>query len=240
MGRGRTGERSGAVGSRHAARDIILLAVLAAAIVFLRRSGLGDHLTFESLKENSALLLAFVERHYLLAVAVYIGLFISTAFVVPGALVLTIAGGFLFGVMPGTLYTTLGASAGASLSFFAARYLAGKRIQRHYRTQLERFNAEIDRNGYIYLFIMRVVPVFPFFVVNVLAGLTRIPYRVFLVMTLLGMIPGAAVYSFVGRQLSTVHTADDLLSPGIIAALVLLALFTLAPILYRHRRRARR
>lgn len=222
------------------AKEILVLIALLAGIVALRLSGVGDYLTFETLTGHGHLLRAFVERHYLAAVVLYIGAFISTAFFVPGALVLTVAGGFLFGVVQGTLYTSIGAAAGASLSFFAARYGAGRPLQRRYGAQLKSFNEQVSRNGPLYLFLMRVVPVLPFFAVNVLAGLTKIPYRVFLVTTLLGMAPGAAVYSFVGRQLTGVRRPEDLLSPAIIAALVLLALFTLLPLLYRHRRRSRK
>ncbi|MFZ5997564.1 MAG: TVP38/TMEM64 family protein [Nitrospirota bacterium] len=220
-------------------REIILLVLVLMIIGVLRAAGLSEYLTFENIKQNSAFLKAYVEEHYLLAVGIYIGLFISTAFLVPGALVLTLAGGFLFGVVLGTVYTGIGATAGASLSFLAARYIAGKKIQSHYKSQLIKFNKEIERNGYIYLIILRVVPVIPFFLVNMLAGLTGITYRTFLWTTFFGMLPGAAVYSFVGKQLGTIQSVNDLLSARIIAALLLVVLFTLLPILYKRVRKGR-
>ncbi|MEW6115320.1 MAG: TVP38/TMEM64 family protein [Nitrospirota bacterium] len=220
-------------------KEIILLVLVLMIIGVLRAAGLSEYLTFENIKQNSAFLKAYVEGHYLLAVGIYIGLFISTAFLVPGALVLTLAGGFLFGVVLGTVYTGIGATAGASLSFWAARYIAGKKIQSHYKSQLIKFNREIERNGYIYLIILRVVPVLPFFLVNMLAGLTGITYRTFLWTTFLGMLPGAAVYSFAGKQLGTIQSVNDLLSARFIAALLLVVLFTLLPILYKRVRKGR-
>lgn len=220
-------------------KEIILLVLVLMIIGVLRAAGLSEYLTFENIKQNSAFLKAYVEGHYLLAVGIYIGLFISTAFLVPGALVLTLAGGFLFGVVLGTVYTGIGATAGASLSFWATRYIAGKKIQSHYKSQLIKFNREIERNGYIYLIILRVVPVLPFFLVNMLAGLTGITYRTFLWTTFLGMLPGAAVYSFAGKQLGTIQSVNDLLSARFIAALLLVVLFTLLPILYKRVRKGR-
>jgi uncharacterized membrane protein YdjX (TVP38/TMEM64 family) len=228
-------ERSGVPGrGRLIKKKIALLAAIAAAVVFLRLAGIADYLTFESVKENRDMMRAFVAGNYALSVMLYIGLFISTAFFIPGALILTVTGGFLFGTTLGSLYSSIGGSSGATLAFLAARHIAGAGIQDRYAVLLKKFNEELAKNGYLYLFILRVIPVLPFFLVNMLAGLTRIPYRTFLIMTFLGMLPGAAVYSFVGKQFGAINSFEDLFSGNIVTALVLLTLFAFLPLLYRH------
>ena len=213
-------------------RNLLLLALLVAVIVGLRFSGIGSYLTFENLQQNRELLLSAVRDRYPFAVLFYILIYITAiALNLPGGAVLTIAGGFLFGTLPAVLYVNVGASAGAFLAFLSARYLLGERLQQSYAAQLDKFNREMDRNGARYLLTLRLIPVFPFFVVNFLCGLTRVPSATFLWTTALGIIPGTAVYAFAGSRLETVRSPGDILSPQVLVAFGVLAIFTLIPVL---------
>ncbi len=216
---------------------IALFALLIAVVLLLRFTVFGEYITFEKVKENSGILWRYVEAHYFRAVLIFIVLYISTAFFVPGTLMLTITGGFLFGVLPGTLYATLGALTGASLAFLTSRYLAGNWVQERYRFHLLWLNEEIRRNGPVYLISLRVIPVVPFFLVNFLAGLTRTSYWTFLWTTFAGMLPGSVVYSFAGQQLRTVTSLEDIFSPGFVLALVVMTLLLLGPILWKRKRK---
>jgi len=215
---------------RKHSRNIVLLLLFIGVIVALRLSGVGDFLTLENLQKNRDTLIAAVKARFLLSLIVFIAVYIVvTAFSIPGAAVLTLAGGFLFGTLPAVVSVNLGATGGAVLAFLSARYLIGTRIQSAYGKQLERFNAEMERNGNRYLLTLRLLPVFPFFLVNFLSGLTRVPLTTFAWTTSLGIIPGSLVYSFAGSQIESVHSLGDILTAKILLSFGLLALFTLAP-----------
>jgi uncharacterized membrane protein YdjX (TVP38/TMEM64 family) len=167
-------------------------------------------------------------------IAVYI---LVTAFSIPGATIMTLAGGFVFGMALTVLCVNLAATTGAALAFLSARYLLGMRIQERYREQLEKFNSEIERNGPRYLLTLRLLPVFPFFLVNFLSGLTRVSLPTFLWTTSLGIIPGSVVYAFAGQQLETVRSVGDILSLKVLIAFGVLALFTFLPPLVQRLRK---
>jgi uncharacterized membrane protein YdjX (TVP38/TMEM64 family) len=211
-------------------KKTLLLLVLLGVIIAVRMSGIGDILTFGNLQQNKALLLAYVQGHQVRSIVSYIAAYILvTAFSIPGATIMTLAGGFVFGMVPTVLYVNLAATTGAVLAFLSARYLLGTRIQERYREQLTRFNSEMERNGPRYLLTLRLLPVFPFFLVNFLSGLTRVSLPTFLWTTSLGIIPGSAVYAFAGQQLETVRSVGDILSLKVMIAFGALALFTLIP-----------
>jgi len=218
-------------------KQLLLLIAFIAVIAALRYSPLGRALTFESLAQNRDSLVVFVRDHYGLSVASFIAVYVlTTALSIPGAIILTLAGGFLFGVAAGTLYVNIGATAGGAIAFLAARYLLGNRLQEKYALQLAKFNSEIDRNGANYLLTLRLIPVFPFFLINFLSGLTKIRLRTFLWTTSLGIIPGTAVYAFAGQQLGSIRSPADILSKNVIIAFLVLALFTLVPVIVKRSR----
>lgn len=220
---------------------IILVIFFIAAIVLLRNSPVGDMITFENLKGHRETLLSFVHRHYALSAIMFsVAYLLVAALFIPGAAVLTLAGGFLFGVAASALYVNIGATTGASAAFLAARYLMGSRLQEKYQEQLRRFNGELERNGANYLLTVRLIPIFPFFLVNFLAGLTKIPFKTFLWTTSLGIIPGTVVYAFAGRQLGSVNSPADIMSKSVIIAFSILAAFTLVPAVLRRVRAAKK
>lgn len=215
---------------------LVLLAAMAALFVWLQQT---DWLTFENLKAQREFLKNLVDAHYVPAALGFVLLFFSSAFFFPGALVLTLAGGFLFGTVPGALYVNIGATTGATTAFLLARHLIGRWIQRKYERQLTAFNEEIARHGSSYLIVMRILPLFPFFVVNYLAGLTEISLKRFIWTTSLGMFPGSFIYAFAGRQLATIESPEEILSPQMVLLFVLLVVLALSPVIVHHLERIR-
>lgn len=213
-------------------KKISLLLLMMAVIVFVLFT-LGDLLTFEALKKNSAELARYVQDHYVVSFLVFAAAFLSTAFFVPGALILTISSGYFFGAVQGALYASLFSTAGATLAFLASRYLIGTWVQTHYKKQLKRFNEEIASHGSNYLFVLRVIPVMPAFLINYLSGLTRILTVRYIIVSFLGIVPGAVVYAMAGRQLATIESPEDILSVNVLIGFSLLALFALMPVIYK-------
>jgi len=206
---------------------------MAAAIVVLRFSGLGEYLTLANLKEHRDVLERAVTTHYAVSVLLFILVYISTCLAVPGALVLTIAGGFLFNTFPCVIYVIIGATSGAVLGFLLTRHVFGGWLQSRYEAQLRQFNRELERNASLYLLTVRLIPVFPFFLVNFLCGLTRLPLRTFTWTTVVGVLPAALVYTFAGSQAGAISSLNDLVSPRLLLALLCISLLTLSPLLWK-------
>ncbi len=223
---------------KYVVRLAILAAIVVAVFALIRFTPLGEYLNLGRLQENKEALKAVVERHYLLSVLVYIAAYIGVvALSIPGATVLTLLGGFFYGVAPATLYINVGATLGATIVFLAARFFLGEMIQTRYGEKLSRFNREIEANGKNYLLTLRLIPLFPFWMINLFAGVTRIRTRTFVWTTSLGIIPGSAVYAYAG------YAVNDLGKSGvpknIIFALLLLAALSIVPVAVR-KIRARR
>ena len=213
-------------------RQIIILLLLVGSFLVFRIFGWDEYLDFAYVSERRSALLRYVEAHYWLAVAAFIALYMSTALFVPGAIVLTLVGGFLFGVPLAALYVNVGATLGAVIALLVSRHLAGSWIQGRYAEQLESLNRAIERHGVSYLMALRILPIFPFFAVNYLAGLTRIPLKTFIWTTSLGMLPGSLIYAYAGLQLGSINRPEDIFSAKILTALALLTFFTLLPPIY--------
>lgn len=224
---------------KKAGKQIVFIAVIAIAILFIRYFA-KDFISFESITRNKEVLIGLVEDRYLLSVIGFMTAFVSTAFFVPGAIVLSLGGGFLFGVIPGVIYVNAGGTLGAALAFLSSRHLVGHWVQRKYSSALKTFNEEVARHGHHYLISLRIIPVLPFFLVNYLAGLTKISLKKFVGTTSLGMLPGSFVYTLAGQQLETVNAAEDILSGRLIIAFSLLALFSLLPVIIDYIKRLRR
>jgi uncharacterized membrane protein YdjX (TVP38/TMEM64 family) len=165
-----------------------------------------------------------------LFVLVYVAV---TGLSLPGAVILTLAGGFLFGAVLGTLFVNLGATTGATLAFLVSRYLLRDWVERRFGTWLGPVQQGFAQNAFSYLMTLRLIPLFPFFVVNLVSGLTRMNIGTYVAATALGIIPGSFVYAYAGRQLGTINSLKDIASPGVIGALVLLGLLALVPNLYK-------
>ena len=212
----------------------LLLALIAALFIAIRFTPLGEQLNLQQLARQRDALLQLVAERALITAAAFTGVYIvSVALSIPGATVLSLIGGFLFGPFIGLLLINIGATTGALLVFLAARFLFGNSIQEKYPDRLERFNSEIAQNGTNYLLTLRLIPIFPFFLINLFAGFTKIPVLTFLWTTALGIIPGSFVYAYLGYSGTTIEPGESLLSPQILLALALLGLLSLVPVIRR-------
>lgn len=214
---------------------VLLIAAIITVILLAQTTGLTEHLTFENLKSNRDQLQGFVQANYLAAVTTFIIAFIvMAALSIPGAAVLTLAAGFVFGMVPATIYVNIGATGGATLAFLIVRYLAGNWVNRKYASRLATFNADLAKNGPYYLLSLRLIPVFPFFLINIAAGLTKIPLSTFIWTTMAGILPGDLVFTFTGSQLANIDSPKDILSANVVTALLLLAAVSIVPAVYNH------
>lgn len=207
---------------------LILLAVIVAAIVAFFAFDLGHYLSLEFLQSQRTSLIAYRDAHPVLTTAVYFVIYVvSTALSLPGAAVLTLGGGAIFGVLWGTLIVSFASTIGATGAFLAARYLLRDSIQSRYADKLKAINAGIERDGAFYLFTLRLVPLFPFFLINLLLGLTAMPARTFFWVSQLGTLAGTVVYVNAGTQIAQISSLSGILSPGLLGAFVLLGIFPL-------------
>ena len=213
---------------------LIIAALIAGAIGAFFFFDLGRYLSLEALKQNRDQLLVFADGHYAASVVLFILAYIVVAgLALPGAAILTLAGGFLFGSVFGTLFVNLGATTGAVLAFLAARYLLRDWVEHKFGRWLGPLQQGFTQDAFSYLITLRLIPLFPFFVVNLVSGLTRMSVGSYVAATALGIIPGSFVYAYAGRQLGTINSLKEIASPNVIAAFVLLGILALVPILYK-------
>jgi uncharacterized membrane protein YdjX (TVP38/TMEM64 family) len=209
---------------------LLFLSAIGAFFIF----DLKTYLSLDTLKANRDNLLVFTQDHYVPAVALFILIYVlQTAFSLPGATIMTLAGGFLFGSLWGPLYVNIGATTGATLAFLAARYLFHQWVERKFGDRLGPIQDGFAKNAFSYLLTLRLIPFFPFFLVNLLSGLTRVKVSTYVVATAVGIIPGSVVYAFAGRQLGTINALSELVSPRLLLAFSLLGLLILIPVIYR-------
>ncbi|KAB0671215.1 TVP38/TMEM64 family protein [Oryzomonas sagensis] len=201
---------------------------------------LGRFLTLEALRANRQSLMAYHAAHRALMAAGFMAVYIiQTALSLPGAAVLSLAAGAIFGSLRGTVYANIAATIGATLAFLVTRYLLRDAIQNRFGTRLETMNRELEARGFNYLLFLRLVPLFPFFLINLAAGLTRLPLRTFVLGTMIGIIPGGFVYVNAGASLATVTSLSGIASPRVLGSFALLGLFALLPVLYNRRKAGR-
>jgi len=195
---------------------------------------LRKFLTLESLKTNRATLAEFNADHRFAMVAIFITVYIvQTALSLPGAAVLSLAAGAVFGTIMGAVYVNIGATVGATLAFLVARYLFHDALQNKFGARLEKINSELEKAGINYLIFLRLVPVFPFFLINLGAGLTTMPLRTFFLGTMVGIIPGSLVFCNAGASLASISSIGEVVSSRVLGAFALLGLFALVPVIYR-------
>ncbi|MEO6103712.1 MAG: FAD-dependent oxidoreductase [Pseudoxanthomonas sp.] len=206
----------------------LALLALAGLLAWLWYSGLLGQLTLANLKAHQTAIAGQVQAHPWLTAGAYFVIYVlATAASIPEAFVLTLAGGALFGLVEGLALVSFASSIGATLAFLASRTFLRDSVRRRYGERLKSFDAGIARDGAFYLFSLRLVPAVPFVLINLLAGLTALPVRTFYWVSQLGMLPGTLVFVYAGTQLAQIESASDVLSPGLIGALVALGLLPL-------------
>jgi uncharacterized membrane protein YdjX (TVP38/TMEM64 family) len=212
---------------------LLLLVFAAGALLAFVVLDLQRFLTVAALKANHQGLQEYYARHRLATVACFMTVYIvQTALSLPGAAILSLAAGAVFGSVLGTLYATIAATIGAALALLTTRYLLRETVVARFGPRLEGINRELESRGLNYLLFLRLVPVFPFFLINLAAGLTRLPLRTFLIGTFLGIIPGGFVYVNAGASLATIDSLAGIASPRVLGAFALLGLLALVPALY--------
>jgi pyruvate/2-oxoglutarate dehydrogenase complex dihydrolipoamide dehydrogenase (E3) component/uncharacterized membrane protein YdjX (TVP38/TMEM64 family) len=207
---------------------LLLIAALVLVALAAWRMGLVDQLNLETLKARQGDLSTWTQAHWGLALTGFFLLYVLvTAVSIPGAAILTLAAGALFGWVAGLLLVSFASTIGATLAFLSARFVLRDSLEARYGERLNSINAGVKRDGAFYLFTLRLVPVFPFFLINLLSGLTALPTRTFYWVSQLGMLPGTIAYVFAGTQLARIESARDVLSPGLIGAFAALGVLPL-------------
>jgi uncharacterized membrane protein YdjX (TVP38/TMEM64 family) len=220
----------------------VLLAGLAAFFIF----DLGRYFSFETLREHRAALLSLTSDHSLIAALAFSTLYIVVvAFSLPGGAFLTVTGGFLFGPLLGASYVVVAATIGATILFLIAKTTLGDALRQRAGPWLKKMDKGFQENAFNYLLVLRLIPLFPFFVVNLVPAFLGVNLRTYFLATLIGIIPGTVVYAQVGAGLGSIFdsgqsfTLSGILTTEIVLALAGLALLSLAPILYKKLRSKR-
>lgn len=215
---------------------LILLAGLAAFFLF----GLNDYVSFDVLRENRANLLDLVARYGIVAGLCFIGVYaLVAAFSIPGGALLTITGGFLFGPVLGTVYVVIGATLGASALFLAARYAFADLLRAKAGAAIRKMEDGFRENAFNYLLLLRLVPLFPFFVVNLVPAFLGVTLRTYVVATFIGIIPGSFVYALVGNGLGAIFDRGEvpdlgaIFQPQFLAPILGLAVLAVIPVIYK-------
>ena len=221
-------------------KRLIPVAVLVVGLVLFFALDLGRFLSFEALRQNRATLLGWVETYGIVAALIYMLIYaVAIAFSLPGGAVLTITGGFLFGSLWGTLCVVIAATAGATALFLIAKTSFGDALRAKAGPALQKMQEGFQEGALSYLLVLRLVPIFPFFLVNLVPAFLGVTLRVYVLGTFIGIIPGTFVFATVGAGLGSVFdqggsfSAAGILTPQIITALVGLAVLALIPVVYK-------
>jgi pyruvate/2-oxoglutarate dehydrogenase complex dihydrolipoamide dehydrogenase (E3) component/uncharacterized membrane protein YdjX (TVP38/TMEM64 family) len=203
---------------------VAVLALIAAYFIF----DLGRFLSLDYIKQRQVDFAALFDANPLLVIGAYFVLYVAvTALSLPGAAIMTLAGGAIFGLLAGTIIVSFASSIGATLAFLASRYVLRDSVQSRFGSRLSEINKGIAKDGAFYLFTLRLVPLIPFFVINLVMGLTSMKARTFYGVSQLGMLAGTIVYVNAGTQLARIDSLSGILSPALIGSFVLLGVFPL-------------
>lgn len=207
---------------------VLLLALVGVLIACFFLFDLGRFFDLQFIKAQRHAFETYYAEHPGVTIAGYVVVYLAvTALSLPGAAILTLVGGALFGLVIGTVLVSLCSTAGATLAFLVARFLLRDSIQKKFGDRLEAINKGIAKEGMFYLFTMRLIPAIPFFVINLVMGLTPIRTRQFFFVSQVGMFPGTVVYVNAGTQLAQLDSLAGILSPPLILSFILLGLFPL-------------
>jgi uncharacterized membrane protein YdjX (TVP38/TMEM64 family) len=221
---------------------LIIIALAVAAVI---ASGLADHLSLAELKERRDQLQGFVALHPALSFGLYILIYIAVVSLsLPGALVMTLSGGFLFGPFLGAAAAASGASLGAAVIFLVCRSAVGDSLRGKAGSTISKIEEGVRRDAFSYILTLRLIPVMPFWLVNLAAGFVDIPLRTFLSATVLGILPGSLVYAGLGSGLGEVFASGQepnlrvIFEPHVLLPLVGLGLLSLLPVVLRRFRKS--
>ena len=228
-----------------AAKRLSILAVLAAGLAAFFAAGLHEQFSFEALRDNREMMTSWVEENLFAALLAYVvGYAAVITFSLPVGAVATISGGFFFGLWFGAAATVIGATLGATALFIAAQTVLGDRLRARVGAALERMDSGFRDNAFNYLLVLRLVPLFPFFLVNIAPAFANVRLSTYVVATFLGIIPGTFVYTSVGNGLGAVFDSGGepdlglILEPEILLPILGLSALAVIPVIYRRFRRS--
>ena len=207
---------------------ILIVLLIASLVAVFFGFDLGQYLSFDYLKSRQSALASFYADHQMMSMAIYMAIYILVAALsLPGAAVMTLAGGAIFGFWYGLVLVSFASTIGATLAFLVARFLLKDMVQKKFGDRLKTVNHGVEKDGAFYLFTLRLVPIFPFFVINLVMGLTPIRTGVFYIVSQIGMLAGTAVYVNAGTQLAQIDSLSGILSPDLVFSFALLGIFPL-------------
>ncbi|AMJ87058.1 FAD-dependent oxidoreductase [Alteromonas stellipolaris] len=207
-------------------KKIALVAVLVAAVIGFFYFDLNTYLTLEGLKGSLDTFTQQIEENPLVSIGVFFAIYVAvTALSLPGAAILTLAAGALFGLVQGFIIVSFASSVGATVAFLVARFILRDTVRKRFGEKLKKIDEGVEKQGAFYLFTLRLVPVFPFFLINLLMGLTSIKTWTFYWVSQVGMLAGTVVYVNAGTQLAQIDSLSGIVSPGLILSFVLLGIF---------------
>lgn len=205
---------------------IIIVVIIIALIAAFKIFNLGEYFTLSYIKESQAKFQTLYSEHRAAVIASYMAIYILvTSLSLPGAAVMTLAAGALFGLVVGTIVVSFASTIGATLACFVSRFILRDWIQNKFGNKLKTVNEGIEKEGAFYLFTLRLIPIFPFWLINLVMGLTKMPLRTFYVVSQVGMLAGTIVYVNAGKELGKIEALSGILSPTLIFSFVLLGLF---------------
>jgi len=215
-------------------KKTILLVLIGVGIAAFYFFDIQQYLSFESLKANRDRLNVVYHENAIIFILGFIGIyFLTVSLSLPGAAVLTLSAGAIFGSVLGTFLVNIGATLGATAAFLSARFIFRDWVENQFSDKLEFINNGISDNATSYLLFLRLVPLFPFFLVNLVLGVTQVRLSIYFFSTMIGIMPGSFVYANAGSNLARINTISDIASPEIFGAFVLLGIFALIPAVYR-------
>jgi uncharacterized membrane protein YdjX (TVP38/TMEM64 family) len=208
---------------------IAVVAAIALLIVGFKVFGLGEYFTLSYLKESQARFADYYAVHRSLVIGLYMGIYIIvTALSLPGAAVMTLAGGALFGLLVGTIAVSFASTIGATLACLVTRFLLRDWVQNRFGEKLKAVNKGVEEEGAFYLFTLRLIPIFPFWMINLAMGMTRMPLRTFFWVSQVGMLLGTIVYVNAGKELAKIDSLSGILSPTLILSFALIGILPIA------------
>lgn len=208
---------------------IIIVVVVIGIIGAFRIFNLGDYLSLSYIKDSQEKFQILYSENRAAVIAGYMAIYILvTSLSLPGAAVMTLAAGALFGLVTGTVVVSFASTIGATLACFVSRFILRDWIQGRFGDKLKMVNEGIEKEGALYLFTVRLIPVFPFWLINLVMGLTKMPLRTFYWVSQVGMFAGTIVYINAGKEIGKIESLSGIMSPTLILSFVLLGLFPIA------------
>ena len=210
-------------------KKVIIVLLIIIFIALFKIFDIGQYLTLSYIKGSQQRFVELYSEHQVLVIGAYMFIYILvTSLSLPGAAVMTLAGGALFGLVTGTLVVSFASTIGATIACFVSRFLLRDWVQGKFGDKIAKVNNGVDKEGAFYLFTMRLIPVFPFWMINLVMGVTKMPIRTFFWVSQVGMLPGTVVYVNAGKEIAKIDSLAGILSPGLILSFVILGIFPIA------------